>query len=66
MDARFYTTKQVALILQVGQAAIRRAVARGDVPAKRLSPRGPLRIPESFLLEPDLPTTADEDEGGEQ
>lgn len=57
MDTKYYTTRQVADVLQVSEAAIRRAVARGDVPAKRLSPRGPLRIPESFLLEPDLPVS---------
>ena len=61
VDAKYYTTKQVAEALQVSEAAVRRAVARGAVPSRRLSPRGPIRIPESYLFEP-LPTSSHKDD----
>jgi excisionase family DNA binding protein len=45
----FLTPKELASVLRVDVASIYRAIARGDVPAVRLSQHGALRVHRSVL-----------------
>jgi excisionase family DNA binding protein len=48
---KFLTVPDVARALRVSEWSIYRAVQRGDLPAKRLSPTGAIRIPAAALEE---------------
>lgn len=47
--SEFLAPKDLALELGVNVSAVYRAVERGELPTVRLTPRGAIRIPRSFL-----------------